>query len=125
MSRRKALSTAWFDLAWNSMTLMQGSATVIAKRTAAMAAVGAVPSASQRRDARRMVEEKFSAAAASWTQGAMASAAAWQALAMRSMLSGRPPGSADLQRAAVKVLGAAAAPYHTRVKANVRRLRRR
>lgn len=31
--RRKSLSSAWFDLAWDSMAMMQGSATVIAKRT--------------------------------------------------------------------------------------------
>lgn len=125
MSRRKSLSSAWFDLAWDSMAMMQGSALVIAKRTAAMAAAGASPSAIQKRDARRMVEEKVSASAASWVQAGVASAVAWQSLAMRSMLSGQPPREAELQRATIKVLRAATAPYHSRVKANVKRLRRR
>lgn len=125
MSRRKSLSSAWFDLVWDSMAMMQGSAVVIAKRTAAMAAAGASPSAIQTRDARRMIEEKVSASAASWTQAGMASAAAWQSLAMASILSGRLPREAELQRATIKVLRAAISPYNSHVKANVKRLRRR
>lgn len=125
MSGRKSLSGAWFDLAWNSMALMQGSAFVIARRSAALVAAGANPSAAQKRDAQRMVEEKVSASAASWTRAAMASASAWQSLAIGSMLSGRPPASAEWQRASIKVLQAATAPYNSRVKANVKRLGRR
>ena len=126
MTRKpKSLGSAWFDLALNSMAMMQGSATVISKRTAAMAAAGAHPSAAHQREMRRMVEEKASASVESMTQAAFASAAACQSMAMRAMLGGRSPSSTQLQRAAIKVLGAAAAPYNTRVRGNVKRLGRK
>ncbi len=125
MSRRKSLSGAWFDLARDSMALMQGSAVVIGKRTAAMAAADASPPAAHQREMRRMVEEKASAAAESWTQSVLASASVWHSMAAATMLGGRPPNSAQLQRAAIKVLGAAAAPYGKRVRGNVRRLGRK
>ncbi len=121
--RRKSLPSAWFDLTLNSMALMQGSAVVIGKRTAAMAAAGPNPSAAHQREMRRMVEEKTSASVESWTRTAVAYAGACQSMAMTSMLGGRPPSSAQLQRAAIKVLGAAAAPYGAKVRGNVKRLR--
>lgn len=123
MSRRKSLSSAWFDLALDSMALMQGSAVVIGKRTAAMGAAGSSTPAAQRREVRRMVEEKVSASTESWTRLAFASAGAYHSMAMTAMLAGRPPSSTQLQRAAIKALGAAAAPYKTKVRSNVRRLR--
>lgn len=120
--RRKSLPGAWFDLAFDSMALMQGSAFVIGKRTAAMATAGANPPAAHKREMRRMVEEKASASAESWSRIAFASAGAYQSMAMTAMLAGRLPSSTQLQRGAIKVLGAASAPYRTRVRANVKRL---
>lgn len=124
MSRRRSLSSAWLDLAMDSMTLMQGSAVVMGKRMAAMGTAGSNPSAAHKREVRRMVEEKVSASAESWTRATFASVGAYQSMAMAAMLSGRPPSSTQLQRAAIKVLGAAAAPYKTKVRGNVKRLRR-
>lgn len=123
--RRKSLASAWFDLTMNSMSLMQGSAVVIGKRTAAMAAAGPQPSAAHQREMRRMVEEKASASVESWTKVAFAGASAYQSMAMSAMLGGRPPSSNELQRATIKVLGAAAAPYGARVRSNVKRLGRK
>ena len=126
MSRhRKSLSSAWLELAASSMALMQGSAVVIGKRTAAMAAAGAHPSAAHKREMRRMVEEKASAVAESWTRTAFASAGVCQSVAMTAMLAGRPPNSTELQRAAIKVFESATAPYRTKVRGNVKRLGRR
>lgn len=124
MRGRKSLTDAWFEMARDSIALMQGSAVVIGKRTAAMAAAGPNPPVSQRREMLRMVEEKASASAESMTKIAFASAAAYQSIAMSTML-GRPPGSAELQRAAIQVLGAASAPYRTKVRGNVKRLGRK
>ena len=90
MSRRKSLSGAWFDLALDSMALMQGSAFVIGKRTAAMATAGPNPPAAHQREMRRMVDEKISASAESWTRVAAASASACQSMVVASLF-GRPP----------------------------------
>lgn len=125
MSRRRSLSSAWLDLAVDSMALMQGSAVVIGKRMTAMGTAGSNPSAAHRREMRRMVEEKVSASSESWTRAAFASAGVYQSMAMSAMLTGRPPSSTQVQRAAIKVLGAAAAPYKTKVRGNVKRLRRK
>lgn len=124
MSRRKSLSSAWFDLAFNSMALMQDSAVVIGKRTAAMSAAGTHPSAAHKREMRRMVEEKTSASAESWTRAAVASAGACQSMVMTAMLAGRLPSNTQLQRAAIKVFESATTPYRTRVRGNVKRLGR-
>ena len=125
MSRRKSTFSAWLDLALNSMELMQGSAFVIGKRTTAMAAAGADPSAAHKRELRRMVDEKANAAVESWTRIAFASAGVYQSIAMTAMLAGRPPSGAQLQRAAIKVLGAAAVPYRVKGRSNVKRLGRK
>lgn len=125
MSRRKSLFEAWLALATDSMALMQGSAFVIGKRTEGMASAGPNPPAAHQREMQRMVEEKVSASAEAWTRTAMASASVFQSMAAAAVL-GRPlPSSTQLQRGAIKVLGAAAAPYRTRVKSNVRRLARK
>ncbi|MEP7097298.1 MAG: hypothetical protein ABI748_06500 [Dokdonella sp.] len=125
MTRRKSLSSAWMDLALNSMELMQGSALVIGKRTAAMAVAGADPSVAQKREMRRMVDEKTSASAESLTRIAFASAGAYQSMFMTAALGGRLPSSSQVQRATIKVLGAAAAPYRAKVRDNVKRLGRK
>lgn len=125
MSRRKSLSSAWLDLTLNSMSMMQDSAVVIGKRTAAMATAGANPPAAHKREMRRMVAEKASASVESWTRIAFASAGVCQSMAMSAMLGGRPPNSTQLQRAAIKVIGAATAPYRTKVRSNVKRLGRK
>lgn len=125
MSRRKSLYGAWFDLALDSMTLMQGSAVVIGKRSAAIATAGPNPPAAHKREMQRMVEEKVSASAESWNRIAFASAGVYQSMAMTAMLCGRPPSSTQLQRATIKVLGAASAPYRTKVRDNVKRLGRK
>ncbi len=122
MSRRKSLSSAWFDLAMDSVALMQGSAVVMGKRSAAMATAGPNPPAAHKREMRRMVEEKVSASTESWTRIAFASAGVYQSMAMTMMRGGRPPSSTQVQRATIKVLGAAAAPYRTKVRGNVKRL---
>ena len=122
MSRRKSLAGAWLNLTLDSMALMQGSAVVIGKRTAAMATAGLNPAPAQKREMRRMVEEKVSASAESWTRTAFASANVYQSMAMAAMLGRRPPSNTQLQRAAIKVLGAAVAPYRTKVRGNVKRL---
>ncbi len=123
--RRKSLASAWLDLALGSMEMMQGSAVVIGKRTSAMATAGANPPVAHQREMRRMVDEKVVASAESMTRAAFASAAAYQSMAMTAMLGGRAPNSTQLQRAAIKVLGAAAAPYRSKVRSNVKRLGRK
>ncbi|MEO8747256.1 MAG: hypothetical protein ABI379_06345 [Rhodanobacter sp.] len=125
MTRRKSLSSAWFDLALDSVALMQGSAVVIGRRSAAMATAGPNPPAAHKREMRRMVEEKVSASAESWRRIAFATAGVYQSMAITAMRGGRPPGSTELQRATIKVLGAAATPYRTKVRGNVKRLGRK
>jgi hypothetical protein len=122
--RRPSLASAWFDLAKNSMDLMQGSVTVIATRTAAMAKAGANPSAADEREMKRMVEEKVSASAASMAAMAFSAAASCQSLWLGSLMGGRAPSSAQLQRATTRVLGAGIAPYQKTVRSNVRRLKK-
>lgn len=119
------MSSAWLDLTLNSMQLMQGSAVVIGKRTAAMAAAGAQPSASDMREMRRMVDEKVSAAVESWTRIALACASAHHSIATTALLAGRPPSSIQLQRATLEVVGAATAPYRVKVLGNLKRLGRK
>lgn len=125
MSGRKSLSSAWFDLALNSMELAQGSALVIGKRTAAIAAAGVDPSAAHKREMRRMVAEKASASAESLTRIAFASASAYQSMFFKAALGGPLPSSSQVQRAAIKIVGAAAAPYRAKVRGNVKRLGRK
>lgn len=125
MSRRKSLSSAWLELALDSMALMQGSAVVIGKRTAAMATAGPNPPAAHQREMRRMVAEKVSASSESWMRAAFASASVCQSMAMGAMLGQRAPSSTQVQRAAINVLGAASAPYRSKVRGNVKRLGRK
>ena len=105
------------------MELMQGSATVIATRTAAMAAAGSKPSTAHDREMKRMVDEKVDASAASVAGMMLAAASSCQSLWLDS-LWGRPPTSAQLQRATASVLGAGLSPYQKTVRSNVKRLRK-
>lgn len=121
---RHSLNGAWFDLAQSSMELMQGSASVIATRTAAMAAATTNPSAANDREMKRMVDEKVAASAASLAGMALSSAASCQAMFFASMLGGRMPNAAEAQRAFTKALGAGMAPYQKTVRSNLKRLRK-
>lgn len=122
--RRPSLATAWFDLAQRSIDMMQGSATVIATRTAAMAKTGAHPSAAHEREMKRMVDEKVDASAASLAGMAFTAAASCQSFWLGALWGGRAPSTAQLQRATTRVLGAGLAPYQKTVRSNVRRLRK-
>lgn len=121
---RSSLTGAWFDLARNSMELMQGSATVIAKRTSTMAAAAAHPNAANDREMKRMVDEKVKASAASLMGMAFSATASWQSMYLASLLGGRAPSASQGQRAATKVLGAGMAPYQKAVRSNLKRLRK-
>ena len=105
------------------MELMQGSATVIAKRTGAMAAAGAHPSAAHDREMKRMVTEKMSASTESLTNMAMTATAAWQSMLFGSMFGGRHPTAGQVQRATTSVIKSGMAPYKKAVRSNVKRLR--
>lgn len=122
--RPTSIATAWLDLAQSSRELMQGSAAVIARRTAAMAKAGAHPSAADDREMKRMVDEKVDATAASLAEMALAATASYQSLWLGSLLAGRTPSTAQLQRAATRVLGAGMAPYQKAVRSNLKRLRK-
>ena len=106
------------------MELMQGSATVIATRTAAMAKAGTRPSAAHDREMKRMVDEKVDASAASLAAMAFTAAASCQSLWLASLWGGRAPTATQLQRATTRVLGAGLAPYQKAVRSNVKRLKK-
>jgi hypothetical protein len=122
--RQASLANAWFDLAQSSMELMQGSATVIATRTAAMAMAGSKPDAAHKREMKRMVDEKVIASAASLTAMTFAAAASCQSFWLDTLFSGHAPNATQLQRATTRVLGAGLAPYHQTVRRNLKRLRK-
>lgn len=125
MSRRTSLSRAWWEAASSSMEMMQGAAVVIGKRTTAMSAMGANSSAAEQCEMRRMVEEKVSASAQAWSGITLASASVFQSMAAAALFNGHCPTNAQLQRAALKVVGAATQPYRTKVRENVKRLGRK
>lgn len=106
------------------MEMMQGSATVIATRTAAMAKAGTRPSAAHDREMKRMVDEKVDASAASLAGMTFAAAASCQSLWLASLWGGHAPSAMQLQRATTRVLGAGLAPYSKTVRSNVKRLRK-
>ena len=103
---------------------MQGSATVIATRTAAMAKAGTHPSAAHDREMKRMVDEKVDASAASLAGMAFTAAASCQSLWLGSLWGGRAPTAAQLQRVTTRLLSAGLAPYQKSVRSNVKRLRK-
>lgn len=106
------------------MEMMQGSATVIATRTAAMAQAGPHPSAAHDREMKRMVDEKVDASVASLAGMAFTAAASCQSLWLTSLWGGHAPTTTQLQRATTRVLGAGLAPYQRTVRSNVKRLRK-
>ncbi len=122
--RRHSLSGAWFDLARSSIELMQGSASVIATRTTAMAEATVNPSATHDREMRRMVEEKVEASAASLTNMLFSTAASCQSMFFASVLGGHAPNASQAERAITKALGAGMAPYQKAVRSNLKRLRK-
>lgn len=119
---RHSLSGAWFDLARNSVELMQDSASVIATRTTAMAVATVNPSAAHDREMKRMVEEKVEASAASLTSMLFSTAASCQSMLFASVFGGRVPKVSEAERAITRALGAGMAPYQKAVRSNLKRL---
>lgn len=107
---------------------------VVAHRVARMTFAGPTPSARDRKEFALMVEEKNAAFADSWRAMSAQAALANQALAssfFRSFLAaaqGKQPSAAasaaQLQRAALGVLGKGLAPVHRKATANAKRLAR-
>ena len=120
----RTLAATWFNLAQNSLELMQGSAMVIATRTANMANASVRPTAANDREMKRMVDEKVKASADSLTNMGLTAAASFQSLWLGFMLGGHTPTSTSLQRTATRVLGAGMVPYQNVVRSNVKRLRK-
>jgi len=99
-----------------------------------MAIAGPVPSARDRKEFKRMVAEKTSAFGEAWNAMALQTMLANQALAaswLRALwvpsLARRPSAAAvaaDLQHAALGVLGKGMAPVHRKAVANAKRLSR-
>ena len=106
------------------MELMQGSATVIATRTAAMAKATTHPTAANDREMKRMVDEKITASADSFSNMAFTAAASCQSLWLGLLLGGRTPTATQLDRTTTRILGAGMAPYQKAVCSNVKRLRK-
>jgi len=107
---------------------------VVAHRVTRMALSGPKPSTRDRREFERMVAEKNAAFGESWKAMATQAALANQALAasfFKSFLAvsrGKKPSAtrsaAELQRAALGVLGKGLAPVHRKAVANAKRLGR-
>jgi len=107
---------------------------VVAHRVTRMAIAGPVPSARDRKEFKRMVAEKASAFGEAWSAMALQTMLANQALAaswLRALwvpsLDRRPSAAAvaaDLQHAALGVLGKGMAPVHRKAVANAKRLSR-
>jgi len=107
---------------------------VVAHRVTRMAIAGPVPSARDRKEFKRMVAEKASAFGEAWSAMALQTMLANQALAaswLRALwvpsLARRPSAAAvaaDLQHAALGVLGKGMAPVHRKAVANAKRLSR-
>lgn len=107
---------------------------VVAHRVARMALSGPEPSARDRKEFTRMVAEKNVAFAESWLAMSTQAALANQALAtsfFRSFLGaarGKQPSvvrsAAQVQKAALGVLGKGLAPVHRKATANAKRLAR-
>lgn len=131
---------SWMELAQRSTATWVASAEVIAQRSQQMASMGATPSAADRRELQRMVDEKVSAvgesAQAMGRQAValmLASTTQWMNMAHAQTLamlgSGRAPsakaGMAAAMRASVAMADAGLKPFHRRATANASRLRKR
>lgn len=129
----------WVDLAWRATATALASAEVIARRTTRMATMGSTPTAADRYEWQRMVDEKIAATdestqamgrqVAAWMQS---SAWPWLALAWlpaRTLLgpprapTGLPDGAA-MWRESAALATAGLAPFQRRATANARRLRK-
>ena len=104
---------------------------VVAHRVARMAMAGATPSTRDRKEFTRMVAEKHTALVESWQAMATQTMRANQALATSFLLSAWSPWfwsrpsagrvAAQLEGAALGILGKGLAPVHRTVVANARR----
>lgn len=107
---------------------------VVAHRIARMAMAGPTPSKRDREEFNRMVAEKQTAFAESWQAMATQTIRANQALASAFLLSAWSAGfwskpstgraAAQVQSAALGILGKGMAPVHRKAVANARRLAR-
>ena len=107
---------------------------VVAHRVTRMALAGPQPSARDQREFKRMVSEKETAFTAAWRAMAMQAVVANQQLGLSLFLSYWAPGkrkplsaaaiTAQLQNAALGVLGKGMAPVHRKAVANAKRLAR-
>lgn len=133
MPTRRSRRTAALPIAVQAAELAVAVPQVVAHRLARMALAGPTPSPRDRKEFARMVAEKNAAFAASWSAMGLQAARAHQALAASWLASfsaaawtGRAPvlSPAQLQRAALGVLGHGLAPVHHAAVANARRLGR-
>jgi hypothetical protein len=131
----------WTTFAAQSTEMLLASSEVIARRSQRMASMGANPSAADRRDMGRMVQEKVAAAAES-VQAVSARAASlyqasmmqWFDLANREVaalcgIGTSPRMNADAvtkktMQAAAQIATAGLAPFHRRATGNAKRLRK-
>ncbi len=130
-TRRKRVSGT---LATQAAELAMAVPQVVAHRVTRMALSGPKLSARDRKEFELMVAEKNSAFAQSWSAMATQAVIANQALAasfFRSFLSGavgkRPSAvrsAAEIQKAALGILGKGLAPVHRKATANAKRLAR-
>lgn len=103
---------------------------VITHRMTRMAMAGVSPSACDRREFQRMGTEKVAAFNEAWGAMAIEACRANQEMALACMQSIWFPwlpsesAAAQINRAALDILGKGMAPYRRRVAANARRLRR-
>lgn len=107
---------AWMEamnVAWRTQEMLWASAQTIGLRMTGIALAGPIPDARQRRENARMVREKMDAAWASTAKTATALEAASRA------------SGPQLWTAYWRVADAALTPYHSRARANARRLHRR
>ena len=105
---------------------------VVARRMARVALAGATPSAREREELLRMTSEKVAAFYEAWNGMVLAvwranlhfllSSAAWSSMPWGAI--GRRQRRRFVQRTAVDILASGMAPFHRRVVANAKRLRK-
>lgn len=132
MSSRSARTTKSITI--KAAQLAVAAPQVVAHRVARMAMAGATPSKRDRKEFNRMVAEKQTAFAESWQEMATQTIRANQALATSLLLSAWSPWSwskpsagsaaAQVQSAALSILGKGIAPVHRKAVANAKRLAR-
>jgi hypothetical protein len=99
---------------------------VVAHRVSRMAAVGATPSARDRREFALMGAEKVAAFYESWAAMGLAAMQAQQRMWTSMMFApwGRPPSNSALANQTLRILGQGLAPVHRRAVGNAKRLGR-